>query len=124
MKTYLELEGKLGPRSRPQPQTPLQQTQLQPAQPSTNPMVRKASGPKASDKRKKTMIAKRRHKVRVLTQPTPSTPTSTAPAPTIATVSTQTPLVRPTAESIPEMVCKLATGQFAEVPHPTSRPQK
>ena len=62
------------------------------------------------------MIAKRRYKVRVLTQPTPSTPTSTTPAPTAATVSTQTPTVVSTTESIPVMVYKLATGQFAEVP--------
>ena len=67
MKTYLELEGRLGPKSRPQPQTQLQQTCLQqnktqPAQPSTNPMVRKSPGPKANvpDKRRRTMIAKRK----------------------------------------------------------------
>ena len=33
MKTYLELEGKLGPKSRPQPQTQLQQTCPQQIQP-------------------------------------------------------------------------------------------
>ena len=48
-------------------------------------------------------------------------PTSTAPAPTVVTVSTQTPMVRSTAESIPVTIHKLATGQFAEVPHPTHR---
>ena len=32
-------------------------------------MTRKAPGPKASDKRKRTMLTKRRYKVRVLTQP-------------------------------------------------------
>ena len=42
MKTYLELEGKHGPKPRPQPQTCPQQTQLQPTQPSTNPMIRQA----------------------------------------------------------------------------------
>ena len=61
--------------------------------------------------------------MRVLTQPTPSTPTSTASAPTVATVSTQTPTTRSTAESIPVMAYKLATGQFDEVPHQTTRPQ-
>ena len=81
MKTYLELEGKLGPKSRPKPQTQPQQTQLQPAQPSTNTMVRKAPGHKASDKRKRTMITKRKYKVKVLTPTTPSNPSSTAPAP-------------------------------------------
>ena len=67
------------------------------------------------------MLAKRRYKVRVLTQPTPSNPTSTPPTPMVATVRTQTLIVRSTAESIPVMVHKLATGQFAEVPHPTIR---
>ena len=61
--------------------------------------------------------------MRVLTQPTPSTATSTAPTPTVATVSTQTPEVRSTAESIPVMVYKLATAQFAESPCPTTIPQ-
>ena len=102
MKTYLELEGRLGPKSRSQPQTQLQQThpqqnQPQPAQPSNNPMVRKAPGPKANGKRKRTTITKRRYKVRVLTQPTLSNPTSTTPAPMVATVSTQTPIVKSTA---------------------------
>ena len=88
-------------------------------------MVRKAPGPKtnASDKRRRTMKAKRRYKVRVLTQPTPSIPTSTAPTPTVATVSTRTPTVRSRTESILVMVYKLAMRQFAEVPHPTTRPQ-
>ena len=67
------------------------------------------------------MMAKRRYKVRVLIQPTPSTPTPTTCGPMVATVSTQTPIVRSTAESVPVMVSKLAMGQFAEVPHPTTR---
>ena len=93
MKTCLELEGRLGPKSRPQSQIYLQQNQPQPGQPSTNPRVRESPGPKTNihDKRRKTMIAKRRYKVRVLTQPTPSTPTSTAPTHMVATVNTQTP---------------------------------
>ena len=41
----------------------------------------------------------------------------------VATVSTQTPIVRSTAESILVMVYKLAMGQFAEVLHSTTRPQ-
>ena len=66
MKTYLELEGKLGPKSRPQPQTQLQQTKPQPTQPSTNPMVRKAPEPKTNvpNKRKRTVITKRKYMVR------------------------------------------------------------
>ena len=127
MTSYLELEGTLDPKSRPQPQTQPQQTcmqpnQLGPAQPSTNPGVRKSPGPKTNvaDKRRKTMIVKRRYKLRVLTQPTPSTPTSTAP-PTVITVSTQIPMVRSIAESIPVTIHKLATGQFVKVPCPTTR---
>ena len=61
MKTYLKLKGKLGPKPRPQHQTAPQQTQPWPAQPSTNPRVRKVPRPKANvpDKRKRTMIAKK-----------------------------------------------------------------
>ena len=69
------------------------------------------------------MIAKRRYKVRLLTHPPPSTPTSIAPTPMVATVSTQTLVARSIAESILVMVYKLATGEFAEVPCPTTRPQ-
>ena len=127
MKTYLELEGKCGPKPRPQPQTHPQQTQPQPIQPSTNPMIRKAPGPKASDKRKKTVLTKRKYKVRVLAQPVPTTPTTLvnpiAPAPTVATTSTQMPVTRSATTSIPVMVYKLAAGQFAEVPYLTTRPQ-
>ena len=67
------------------------------------------------------MLTKRRYKVRVLTQPIPSTLTSTTPATTAATVSTQTPVVRSTAESILVTVYKLATGKFAEVSCPTNQ---
>ena len=131
MTSYLELEGRFGAKSKTQPQIQLQPTQSQdvymqqnqqrPVQPSTNPRVRKFPASKVNDKRRKTMIAKRRYKVRVLTQPTPSTPTSTVPTPTVATVSTQTPMVRSTAESIPVAIHKLAMGQFSEVPCPTTR---
>ena len=88
-------------------------------------MVRKAPGSKANvpDKRKRTMIAKRRYKVRVLIQPTPSAPTSTAPTPMVATVSIQNTNSKSTAEPILVMVYKLAMGQFAEVPCLTTRPQ-
>ena len=41
----------------------------------------------------------------------------------VATVSAQTPVVRSTAESILVMVYKLGTGEFAEVPCPTTRPK-
>ena len=62
MRTYLELEGKLASKSRPLSKTQSQQThmqpnQLRPAQPGTNPIVRKSPGPKmnVTDKRRKTM---------------------------------------------------------------------
>ena len=45
MKTYLELEGKLGPKLQPQ------LDQSRPTQPVTNPHIRK--GTKATEKRKK-----------------------------------------------------------------------
>ena len=86
-------------------------------------MPRKAPGPKAIDKRKRTVIAKRGYKVKVLAQPVPAATTPTAPTPTVAIASTQTPVVRSTATSILVMEYKLATGQFVEVPHPTGRPQ-
>ena len=131
MRTYLKLEGRLGPKSRFQTQTQLQPTKSQQAhmqqnqqrlpQPSTNPRIGKSPAPKVNDKRRKTMIAKRRYKVRVLTQPTPSIQTSTAPTRIVATVMTQTPMARSTAESILVTIHKLATGQFAKVPCPTTR---
>ena len=86
-------------------------------------MTRKAPGPKVSDKRKGIVLAKGGYKVRVLAQPVPITTTPTAPTPTVATASAQTPVVRSTATSIPVMVYKLATGQFAEVPHLTGKTQ-
>ena len=67
------------------------------------------------------MIAKRRYKVKVIPQPTPSTPTSTKPTPMVAIISTQTPMVRSTAQSILVTLHKLAMGQFVEVPHPAPR---
>ena len=49
MRTYLELEGKLGPKHKQQPQS--QQSQPRPTQPSTNPLIRR--GTKTNDKRRK-----------------------------------------------------------------------
>ena len=56
MRTYLKLEGKLGPESKIQPQ----QNQSRPAQPNTNPLVRRET--KATDKRRK-LIPTKRYKV-------------------------------------------------------------
>ena len=72
-KTYLELEEKLGPKPRPQTQTQPQPSTIAHPQ-NTNPMTRKAPGPKAIYKRRRTMLAKRRYKMKVLGQPIPFTP--------------------------------------------------
>ena len=75
------------------------------------------------------MLTKSRYKVSVIAYPIlkipiPTTPmNSTAPTPTVATTSTQMPVVRSTAESIPVMVYKLAMRKFAEVHYPTARPK-
>ena len=69
------------------------------------------------------MIAKRGYMVRVLAQPTPTITTPTAPPPPVATASTQMPATRSAAMSMLVTVYKLATRQFAEVPHPTPKPQ-
>ena len=60
MRTYLELEGKLGPRFQPQP------NQSRPAKPNTNPLVRKEM--KATDKRRK-LICTKMYKVQVVAKP-------------------------------------------------------
>ena len=65
---------------------------------------------KCHRQKKKDMIAKRRYTVRVLSQPAPSTPASTAPTHMVTAVSTQTPVVRSTAESILLTIHKLAMG--------------
>ena len=63
MKTYLELEGKLGPK--PQPQS----NQFRSPQPDTNPQVRRDS--KATEKRKG-LIPTKKYKVKVVARPVPS----------------------------------------------------
>ena len=91
-------------------------------------MTRKAPRPKTSDERR-TVLAKRKYKVTVIAQPIPTNPTptapvnSTAPTPTIATASTQMPVVKSTDTSIPITVYNLAKGKFSEIPYPTGRPQ-
>ena len=65
MKTYLELEGKLGPK--PQPQS----DQFRPAQPDTNPHVRKDS--KATKKR---FIPTKKYKVKVVARSSSSNTTT------------------------------------------------
>ena len=67
MRMYLELDRKLGPKSKQQPQS--QQNQPRPTQPSTNPLVRR--GTKISDKRRK-LIPTRWYKVQVIANQYPS----------------------------------------------------
>ena len=79
IRTYLELEGKLGPKFQPQ------QNQCRPAQSSTNPLVRRET--RVTDKRRK-LIPTKRYKVQVVAKPesTPKTinvttqPPNTAPS--------------------------------------------
>ena len=123
MKTYLELEGKLGPKPRPQPQTQLQPRTSSHFQ-NNNTMTRKAPGSKTNDKRRRTVLTKRRYRVRVIAQPTPATPTSTAPTPTVATTSTQTPMVKSTAASIPVMVQNWQKENLVKFLTQKGRPQK
>ena len=68
MRTYLELEGTLGPKSKIQSQ----QNQSRPAQLYTNPIVRREA--KVTDKRRK-LIPTKRYKVQVVAKPesTPKT---------------------------------------------------
>ena len=95
MKTYLELEGKLGPKPKQQPQS--QQNQPRPTQPSTNPVVRR--GTKISDKRRK-LIPTGRYKVWVVAKPIQ------VPTPKASNTTMQTP------ETIPITVMNLAKGKF------------
>ena len=62
MKTYLELEGKLGPKFQPKP------NQSRPTQPNTNPCVRKEI--KVADKRRK-VIPTKKYKEEVVAKPKP-----------------------------------------------------
>ena len=62
MKTYLELEEKLGPKFQPQ------SNQSRPTQPNTNPCVRKET--KATEKRKR-LIPTKKYKVKVVARPDP-----------------------------------------------------
>ena len=70
MKTYLQLEGKLGPK--PQPQS----NQFRPPQPNTNPHVRKES--KVTVERKR-LIPTKKYKVKVVARPNPSNVTVQPP---------------------------------------------
>ena len=53
MRTYLELEGNLGPKPRSQTKTQSQQSTSAPSQ-SNNPLTRKTPRPKMADKKRRT----------------------------------------------------------------------
>ena len=72
MKTFLELEGKLGPKFQPQ------SDQSIPTQPITNPCVRKET--KTTEKRKK-FIPTKKYKVKVVARPKSKTNNTTAQPP-------------------------------------------
>ena len=80
MKTYLELEGKLGPKFQPQPD------QSKSIQPNTNAHVRKET--KATEKRKKISPTKK-YRVKVVARPEPTPKTSNT--------TVQLPLATPSA---------------------------
>ena len=77
MRTYLKLEGKLGPKFHPQ------LDQSRPTQPNTNSLVRKET--KVTDKRRK-LIPTKRYKVQVVAKPesTPKTSKTTMEPPITA----------------------------------------
>ena len=94
MKTYLELEEKLGPK----PQS--QSNQFRPPLPDTNPQIRKES--KATEKRKRLIPAKK-YKVKVVARPHPNNVTAQLPqanAKTLVNLEGQKPS---TSESNPHL---------------------
>ena len=70
MKTYHELEGKLGPKPKPQ------SNQFRPPQPNTNPHVWKES--KGMEKRKRLSPTKK-YKVKLVARPDPNNATAQPP---------------------------------------------
>ena len=130
MKTYLELEGKLDPKPKSQPQ-------LQPctSTPSHNrkSSTRKALVPKKVDKiRRARALVKRRYQVRVFTQPMPTTPTlpmnpipPAIPTPIVATstATSQMSVVKSAAPFIPVTVYNLAQGKFKGITYPQEGPK-
>ena len=125
MKTYLELEGKLG------------------NQPCTNIFLsnkyflpRKIPIPKMAEKKRVKAPVRRRFNVRVIAQPMPANPTlpynptlPAEPTPTVVTsmVTTQTPVAisaATTATSTSVTVYNLVQGKFKGIPCPTRKFQE
>ena len=94
MKTYIELEGKLGPK----PQSQL--NQFRPPLPSTNPQVRKDS--KVTEKGKRLTPAKK-YKVKVVAWPDPSNMTMQMPQANVKTPVDPESQKPPTSENNPHL---------------------
>ena len=127
MKMYLELEGQLGPTPKPQSQLQLQPCTSTPSH-DRNSSTRKTLVPKKADRKRSTRApVKWRYKVWVITQPMPVTPTlpvnpipPMVPTPIVATstATTQMPVVKSAATSIPMTVYNLVQGKFEGIPTP------
>ena len=100
MRTYLELEGKLGPKFQPQ------SDQSRPAQPNTNHHVR--TDTKVTDKRRK-LIPTKRYKVQVVAKPKPTPKTNN--------MTTQPPITTPSALINSEKVNPLHKSASYSIPH-------
>ena len=99
MKTYLELEGKLGPKCQPQ------SDQSRPAQHDTNPCMRKET--KATEKRKK-LIPTKKYKVKVVARPESKTSNTTV----------QPPVTTPNAPTNSDRQKPFSGRHFREQPPP------
>ena len=116
MKTYLELEGKLG-------------TQQQPCTSTYSPKkissLQKTPVPKKAENKKRAKApTKRRFKVRLIEQPLPINPTPMVV--TIMVTLTQMSAVKPTATTanptpVPVTLYNLAQTRIQEIPNPTMR---
>ena len=123
MKSYLELEGKLGN----QPCTNV-------ILPNTNSSPGKTPAPKKAEKKRTAKaLVKRRFKVRVITQPistnptlpmNPTLPAEPTPAVVTSTVTIQMPVAKSAAMTIPVTVYNLAQGKFKGIPYPTRKFQE
>ena len=130
MKTYLELEGKLG-----------SQPQLQPCTRTfshdKNSSPQKTLVPKKTEKKKGAKVPmKRTFKMRVIAQPMPANSTlpenltlPAEPNPTVVNTMarTQMPVAKLAAMatmSIPVTVYNLAQGKLQEILYPTGKPQE
>ena len=122
IKTYLELEGKLGTQNQPCTNIFL---------PDKNSLPRKTPIPKnAEQKRRAKAPVKRRFKVRVITEPIPTNHTL-LPEPTPIVVTTMVTSPMPVARSaatttaaIPVTVYNLAQGKFKGILYSTDRLQE